>query len=173
MRNWKDKAQSEVRGQRSEVRGQRSEVRSQRLFLKPQNSNLKLIIAVEHQNEALDLEKINVMQKFSLFDEHWQPKVIAELNGQAVKLAKVRGGFIWHHHDNEDELFYVLKGKLTMKLRDRDVVLNEGEMFVVPRGVEHKPVADDEVWMMLFEPMQTLNTGNVHNERTVKDLEKI
>lgn len=119
------------------------------------------------------MEKINLIQKFSLFNEHWQPKVIAELNGQAVKLAKVKGEFVWHHHDVEDELFYVVKGMLRMKLRDRDVVLNEGDMFVVPRGVEHKPVADEEVWMMLFEPGSTLNTGNVTNERTVEQLEKI
>lgn len=119
------------------------------------------------------MEKINLVQKFSLFNEHWQPKVIAELNGQAVKLAKVKGEFVWHHHDVEDELFYVVKGTLKMKLRDRDVVLNEGDMFVVPRGVEHKPVAEEEVWMMLFEPGSTLNTGNVTNERTVEQLEKI
>ncbi len=119
------------------------------------------------------MEKINLKQKFSLFDEHWQPKVIAELNGQAVKLAKVKGEFVWHHHEIEDELFYVVKGTLTMKLRDGDVVLNEGEMFVVPRGVEHKPVAAEEVWVMLFEPGSTLNTGNLTNERTVEELEKI
>lgn len=119
------------------------------------------------------MEKINLKQKFSLFTEHWQPKIIAELNGQAVKIAKVKGEFVWHHHDVEDELFYVVKGKLTMKLRDGDVVLNEGEMFVVPKGVEHKPVAEEEVWVMLFEPGSTLNTGNVTNERTLEQLEKI
>lgn len=113
------------------------------------------------------MEKISLLEKFHLFSEHWQPKIIAELNGQAVKLVKVRGEFVWHHHENEDELFYVVKGTLTMKLRDRQVVLNEGEMFVVPRGVEHKPVSDEEVWLMLFEPAETLNTGNVQNERTV------
>jgi mannose-6-phosphate isomerase-like protein (cupin superfamily) len=114
------------------------------------------------------LEKINLSEKFNLFSEHWQPKIIAELNGQAVKLAKIKGEFVWHHHVNEDELFFVVKGTLTMKLRDRDIVLNEGEMFVVPRGVEHKPVAEEEVWLMLFEPTETLNTGNLQNERTVK-----
>lgn len=90
-----------------------------------------------------------------------------------MKLVKVKGEFVWHHHDIEDELFYVLKGTLTMKFRDRDVVLNEGEMIVVPKGVEHKPVAEQEVWLMLFEPNSTLNTGNVNNERTVQELEKI
>jgi mannose-6-phosphate isomerase-like protein (cupin superfamily) len=119
------------------------------------------------------VEKINLLEKFNLFNEHWQPKVIAELNGQAVKLAKVKGEFIWHHHENEDELFYVVKGTLTMKLREYDVVLNEGEMFVVPRGVEHKPVAEEEVWLVLFEPTEMLNTGNLQNERTVKDLARI
>lgn len=119
------------------------------------------------------MEKVNLLEKFNLFSEHWQPKVIAELNGQAVKLAKIKGEFIWHHHENEDELFFVVKGTLTMKLRDRDVVLNEGEMFVVPRGVEHKPVAEEEVWLMLFEPLQTLNTGNIQNERTVKEPESV
>jgi mannose-6-phosphate isomerase-like protein (cupin superfamily) len=114
------------------------------------------------------MEKINLSEKFNLFSEHWQPKIIAELNGQAVKLAKIKGEFVWHHHVNEDELFFVVKGTLTMKLRDRDIVLNEGEMFVVPRGVEHKPVAEEEVWLMLFEPTETLNTGNLQNERTVK-----
>ena len=119
------------------------------------------------------MEKVNVLEKFSLFSEHWSPKIIAELNGQAVKLVRVKGEFVWHHHDNEDELFYVLKGKLTMKLRERDIELNAGELLVVPRGVEHKPVASEEVWMMLFEPAETLNTGNLQHERTVKKLEWI
>ncbi len=119
------------------------------------------------------LEKISLLEKFNLFSEHWQPKIIAELNGQAVKLVKMKGEFIWHHHDHEDELFYVVKGRLTMRLRERDVVLNEGEMFVVPRGVQHKPVADEEVWLMLIEPTETLNTGNLQNERTVKTLDRI
>ncbi len=117
--------------------------------------------------------KINLLQKFGLFSEHWQPKVIAELNGQAVKVAKVKGEFVWHHHDAEDELFFVVKGTLTIKFRDRDTVLNEGEMLVVPHGVEHKPVAKEEVWLMLFEPASTVNTGNVSNERTVHTLENL
>jgi mannose-6-phosphate isomerase-like protein (cupin superfamily) len=119
------------------------------------------------------LEKVNLLEKFNLFSEHWQPKIIAELNGQAVKLAKIKGEFVWHHHENEDELFFVVKGTLTMKLRDRDVVLNDGEMFVVPRGVEHKPVCEEEVLLMLFEPTTTLNTGNLQIDRTLKMLEKI
>lgn len=119
------------------------------------------------------MEKVNLSEKFSLFSEHWQPKIVAELNGQAVKLAKVKGEFVWHHHDAEDELFFVVKGTLTIKFRDKDIVLNEGEMIVVPKGVEHKPVAESEVWLMLFEPIQTLNTGNVENERTVESPERI
>lgn len=119
------------------------------------------------------MEKVNLNEKFSLFSEHWQPKIVAELNGQAVKLAKVKGEFVWHHHDAEDELFFVVKGNLTIKFRDRSIVLNEGEMIVVPKGVEHKPVAVSEVWLMLFEPIQTLNTGNVENERTVESPERI
>ncbi len=119
------------------------------------------------------MEKINLQQKFGLFTEHWEPKVIAELNGQAVKLAKVQGEFVWHHHDVEDELFYVVKGRLTMKLLDGDVLLNEGEMFIVPHGMEHMPVAEEETWVMLFEPGSTLNTGNLTNKRTVEQLERI
>jgi mannose-6-phosphate isomerase-like protein (cupin superfamily) len=119
------------------------------------------------------VDKISLLEKFDSFTEHWSPKIIAELNGQAVKLVKVKGEFIWHHHDNEDELFYVLKGTLTMELREGNVVLNEGEMIVIPKGLEHKPVADDEVWLMLFEPTQTLNTGNIHSERTVQEPKRI
>ena len=117
--------------------------------------------------------KINLRQKFSLFDDHWRPRIVAELNGQHVKLAKLEGSFVWHHHEDEDELFFVVKGRLRMELRDGDVELGEGEMLVVPRGVEHRPVADEEVWLMMFEPASTLNTGNVENERTVAELELI
>jgi mannose-6-phosphate isomerase-like protein (cupin superfamily) len=116
------------------------------------------------------MEKIDIAQKLSLFQEHWQPKIIAELNGQHVKLAKFQGEFIWHRHDVEDELFLVIQGSFTMKFRDRDVHLKQGEMIVVPAGVEHQPVAEEEVHVLLFEPKSTLNTGNVHNERTVKTL---
>jgi mannose-6-phosphate isomerase-like protein (cupin superfamily) len=115
------------------------------------------------------MEKINLAEKFSSFDEHWSPKIVGELNGQCVKIVKVKGEFVWHHHDVEDELFMVLKGQLTVKFRDRDVTLEEGEFLIVPHGVEHKPVAEEEAHMLLFEPRATLNTGNVRNERTVEE----
>ena len=120
------------------------------------------------------MKKVNLAEKFALFDERWSPKLIGELNGQHVKIAKIEGEFIWHQHENEDELFLVLHGKLIMKLRNRDdVVLEPGEMFIVPRGVEHKPVAEIETHIMMFEPASTLNTGDVENERTVRDLETL
>jgi mannose-6-phosphate isomerase-like protein (cupin superfamily) len=113
------------------------------------------------------MEAINVASKLSQFSEHWQPKVVAELNGQQVKLVKFLGPFVWHHHEDEDELFWVLKGRMRMEFRDRHVWVEAGELIVVPRGVEHRPVADEEVHVALFEPATTLNTGNVVNERTV------
>lgn len=113
------------------------------------------------------MEKINLQEKLQQFDDHWHPRIVGALNGQHVKLAKVKGAFVWHHHESEDELFLVLKGCLTIRLRDREVVLDEGECFIVPRGVEHQPYAEEEVHLLLFEPAGTLNTGNVHNERTV------
>lgn len=119
------------------------------------------------------MDKINLEQKFGLFSEHWQPKIVAELNGQHVKLAKLQGPFVWHHHDDEDELFMVIKGRLTMELRDGNVELAEGEMLVVPRGVEHRPVAEEEVWLMMFEPASTVNTGTAGGERTVDQPEWI
>ena len=119
------------------------------------------------------MEKVNLAEKFSLFDEYWSPKIVGELNGQHVKLAKVKGEFIWHHHDVEDELFLVVKGQLVIKLREKDVVLEEGEFFIVPRGVGHKPVAEEEAHVLLFEPVSTLNTGDVQNERTVENLNRI
>ena len=119
------------------------------------------------------MDKVNIAEKFSLFDELWSPKIVAELNGQCVKLAKLKGEFVWHHHDREDEMFLVVKGKLTIKLPDRDVLLEDGEFIVIPAGVEHKPVAEEEVHVLLFEPQATLNTGNVQNERTVTQVEKI
>ena len=119
------------------------------------------------------MEKINLDQKLSLFSDHWNPRIVGELNGQHVKLAKLKGEFVWHHHDHEDELFYVVKGKLRIEFRDKIVEIEPGEMIVVPKGVEHKPVADEEVHVMLFEPASTLNTGNVENERTLKELEKL
>jgi len=111
---------------------------------------------------------IKLDEKFGLFKEHWKPKIIAELNGSYVKAVKVKGEFIWHHHDTEDELFLVTKGRLTIKLKDRDLQLREGELVVIPRGMEHKPVANEEVELLLLEPKTTLNTGNVRNERTKK-----
>jgi mannose-6-phosphate isomerase-like protein (cupin superfamily) len=119
------------------------------------------------------MEKINLSEKFSLFSEYWSPKIAGELNGQMVKLVKFKGPFVWHHHDNEDEMFYVVKGSFDMEFRDKTVTLREGEFIVVPRGVEHRPNAKEECEVMLFEPASTLNTGNIENERTVKNLEKI
>lgn len=108
-----------------------------------------------------------------LFSEHWSPKVVAELNGQAVKLVKIQGEFVWHHHDHEDELFYVVRGTLRMEFRDRVVTVEPGEFIVVPRGVEHRPVAMEEVHLMLFEPLETVNTGNVQEERTRQQLDRL
>lgn len=119
------------------------------------------------------MDKINLADKFKLFSEHWSPKIIGELNGQQVKLAKFKGAFVFHKHDHEDELFLVVKGKFTMEFRDKTVELEEGEILIVPRGIEHKPVADEEVWVLLFEPASTVNTGNVVNERTRTSLETI
>ena len=119
------------------------------------------------------MEKVNIAEKLRLFDDLWSPKIVGELNGQFVKLAKLKGEFVWHHHDDEDELFWVVKGRLRMLLKDREIVLEEGEFFIVPRGVEHKPVADEEVHLLLFEPKSTLNTGDQKNERTLETLEWI
>lgn len=119
------------------------------------------------------MQKIDLSEKLSLFNEYWQPKIVGELNGQYVKLAKLKGEFLWHSHENEDEMFMVIKGKLTIKLKDRDIVLSEGQFFIIPRGVEHLPVADEEVHVMLFEPQSVLNTGDKKNERTVEKLEWI
>jgi mannose-6-phosphate isomerase-like protein (cupin superfamily) len=119
------------------------------------------------------MEKVNLVEKFSLFTQHWKPKIVGELNGQMVKLVKFIGEFVWHHHDHEDELFLVVKGRFRMEFRDRHNWLEEGEFLIVPRGVEHRPVADEEAHVLLFEPGSTLNTGNVHNERTLPELERI
>src|SRR6266481_887909 len=123
------------------------------------------------------MQKINLNQKLSLFNEHWKPHIVGELNGQHVKLGKFRGPFTWHHHENEDELFLVVKGRFRMDLREngheREVWLDEGEMIVIPRGVEHRPFADEEAQVLLFEPASTLNTGNVNNDLTQRDLNRI
>lgn len=118
-------------------------------------------------------EKVNLGEKLALFADHWRPKVVGELNGQHVKLVKFVGEFVWHKHDHEDELFLVVKGRFTMEFRDRRVALGEGEFLIVPRGVEHRPVADEEVHVLLFEPATTLNTGDVRDERTVADPERL
>lgn len=123
------------------------------------------------------MEKVNLAQKLSLFSDYYSPKVVGELNDSQVKLVKVKGEFVWHHHEVEDELFLILKGTLRIKYFDggqeREVRLGEGEFVIVPHGVEHKPIADEEVHLMLIEPKTTLNTGNVQNERTVAELETI
>jgi mannose-6-phosphate isomerase-like protein (cupin superfamily) len=119
------------------------------------------------------MDKINLAEKLSRFDDPWSPRIVAELNGQQVKLVKLEGEFIWHHHDDEDELFLVLAGTLRMEFRDRAVEIGPGELIVVPRGVEHRPCADGEVHVLLFEPASTLNTGNVIGDRTVEHLERV
>ena len=112
------------------------------------------------------MDKVNLTQAFAALGDYWQPRIVGELNEQHVKVVKVKGEFIWHHHEHEDEMFLVLSGKLTIQFRDREVVLDAGELFIVPRGVEHRPVASEEAHVLLFEPAGTLNTGNVRNERT-------
>jgi mannose-6-phosphate isomerase-like protein (cupin superfamily) len=120
------------------------------------------------------MEKVNIAQKLTLFSDHWNPRIVGELNGQHVKLAKFKGAFVWHHHDHEDELFLVVKGQLKIEFRDKTVDLREGEFLVVPKGVEHRPVAEEEVSVLLFEPASTLNTGNrPDHERTRLDLERL
>ena len=119
------------------------------------------------------MQKVNIAEKLSLFNDHWNPRIVGELNGQHVKLAKIQGEFVWHKHDHEDELFYVLKGEFVMEFRDKKVTVKENEFLVVPKGVEHRPVAEQEVSIMLFEPSTTLNTGNIKNEKTKEELEKI
>lgn len=124
------------------------------------------------------MEKVNIAKKFSQIPDFYQPRIAAELNGQMVKLVKFDSPFVWHHHDHEDELFLVVKGRFRMEYRDeesreRHEWIEEGEFIVMPRGVEHRPVAEEEVWVVLFEPASTLNTGNVVNERTVAQLQHV
>ena len=119
------------------------------------------------------MEKINIQQKLSLFSDYWSPKIVGELNGQHVKLVKLKGEFVWHKHDDEDELFFVIKGNLKIEFRDKIITLNENEFLIVSKGVEHKPVAEEEVSVMLFEPASTLNTGNTENGLTKHILERI
>jgi len=119
------------------------------------------------------MEKINVHEKLALFSDHWNPRVVGELNGQHVKLTKFKGEFVWHDHAAEDEMFLVLRGSFRMDFRDRSVILKEGEFIIVPRGVEHRPVAEQEVEVMLFEPAQIKHTGDVESELTVRDFQRI
>jgi mannose-6-phosphate isomerase-like protein (cupin superfamily) len=117
--------------------------------------------------------KINLSQKFASFTDHFSPKILGDINDHQVKAVKLRGEFVWHRHENEDELFLVVKGRLRMGLRDGDVELSEGEIYIVPKGVEHRPAADEECWVILMEPRTTLNTGDVRNERTVANPDRI
>lgn len=119
------------------------------------------------------MEKVNLEHKFEKLYDFWSPKIVGEMNDSYIKLAKFKGSFVWHHHDHEDELFMIIKGELTIKFRDKDICLKEGEFCIIPKGIEHLPVAEDEVHVMLIEPKTTLNTGNVKNERTVEVLDKI
>ena len=119
------------------------------------------------------IEKVNLAEKFNLFEEHWSPKIAGEVNDSYVKLVKFTGEFVWHHHEDEDEMFLVVKGSMTMRLRDRDVEVGAGEFIIIPRGVEHMPVADEEAHVILFEPKTVLNTGNVTNERTRRELGRV
>lgn len=118
-------------------------------------------------------EKVNIAQKFTRFNEYWVPYIVGELNDSYVKVDKLKGEFVWHKHEAEDELFLVTKGKLLIKLREKDVWLEEGEFIIIPKGVEHKPVANEEVHVLLIEPKSTLNTGNVKNEKTLAQLKRI
>ena len=117
--------------------------------------------------------KINLAEKFGLFADRWSPRIVGEVNDSAVKLVKLKGEFLWHHHEKEDELFLVVRGRITIRFREGDVLLEENELLIVPKGVEHMPVALEEAWVLLFEPKTTLNTGNVENERTVANLKGI
>jgi len=116
---------------------------------------------------------INIKEKFNLFSEHWTPKKIGELNGQQILLAKIKGEFIWHAHEHEDELFMIIKGSLILEFRDKTVELNEGEIYIIPKGVEHKPIAKEEVHVLLFEPLDIKHTGNVMADVTVETFENI
>jgi len=120
------------------------------------------------------ISKSELSEKFALIETYWSPHIVAQLNGQQVRIAKVKGEFTWHHHEHEDEMFFVIKGSLTIRLRDQDdVVLNRGELVVIPRGVEHQPFAEEETHLLLFEPASTVNTGNVRNEQTKDELKRL
>jgi mannose-6-phosphate isomerase-like protein (cupin superfamily) len=136
-----------------------------------------MFIPFYHERKIF-MEKINLQQKFALFSDYWSPKVIGELNQFAVKIVKVKGEFVWHHHDQEDELFFVVKGRLLMQVREepehqRNIWVEEGELIIIPHGIEHRPVAEEETHLMLLEPTTTVNTGNVESERTVLHVEHL
>ena len=118
------------------------------------------------------VKKANLVEKFKEIEDFWNPRIVGELNGQMVKLVKLKGDFVWHHHENEDEMFLVVKGRFRMEFQDKQLWIEEGEFVIVPRGLEHRPVADEETHVLLFEPASTLNTGNVRNERTREKLER-
>jgi mannose-6-phosphate isomerase-like protein (cupin superfamily) len=122
---------------------------------------------------TMTIQKVSLTEKLGSFHDYWSPKIVGELNDSFVKLVKLKGEFVWHHHEAEDELFLVIKGSLLMKLRDREIRVEEGEFVIIPRGVEHLPVAEEEVHVLLLEPKTTLNTGDVVNERTVAELDRI
>jgi mannose-6-phosphate isomerase-like protein (cupin superfamily) len=119
------------------------------------------------------MDAVNLSEKLSRVKEYWSPKIVGEVNDSYVKLVKFKNEFVWHHHENEDEMFLVLEGRMRMRFRDREVIVSPGEFIIVPKGVEHMPVAEEEVHVMLFEPKTTLNTGNVRNERTLSNLERL
>jgi mannose-6-phosphate isomerase-like protein (cupin superfamily) len=150
-----------------------------RLIFLATHLSLRLIVQsanpTKQQNPTPEasMHKVNIAEKFSKITEFWKPYIGAELNGQYLKFDKLKGEFVFHHHDNEDELFLVVKGRFRMEFRDRHEWIEEGEFIVVPRGVEHRPVADEECWLLLFEPASTLNTGNLSNERTHRELERV
>lgn len=121
----------------------------------------------------MEIEKVNLQSKLDTFSEHWSPKIVGELNNQFVKIAKLKGEFVMHNHEHEDELFYVIEGKLFIELSDETLELNAGELVIIPKGVDHKPYAPEEVSVMLFEPSSTLNTGNAKSDLTVSDLDRI
>lgn len=121
--------------------------------------------------ERLLMNKVNIKEKFRMFDQYWSPKILGELNGNHVKIFKAKGEFVWHQHENEDEFFLVIQGQLKIKLKDREIILNEGEFFIVPKGTDHLPYADEEAHVLLFEPKQVINTGETVSEKTVENPE--
>jgi mannose-6-phosphate isomerase-like protein (cupin superfamily) len=140
---------------------------------RPHSGRIEVATAAHQECSLMSIEKVNLAQKFSLVEEHWSPKLAGTVDDYAVKLAKLKGEFVWHHHEDEDELFLVVKGHLTIRLRDGRVDLGQGEFVVIPRGVEHLPVAEEECHVLLFERQGLRNTGNVVNERTVEHIDRL